>query len=312
MQPTPSMFQICPHSTVGGLVLVLLLGLTGGARAELRYVGSDTVEPVVEAAEVAYQRGHSNYKVSFNAVGTASGLRQLCSGRVALVGAARKITPQETQTCAQAGIQSAEIAVAIDAVALVVPVTNSWLNELKLSEVNTLFNHAASGKVVSWKQVRSDFPDLPIHTAGVGIKHGTFAFFSQSVGMQGFIRSDFKDFADHMATGRFVAADAGAIGFMPLGNALAMEGQVRVLGIDFGSGSVKPTRETILAGKYDQLARTVYLYVNSRLLAAADPQDIEFTRFLVRDMEKYVSFANLIPLRSVQYQENIKRVSLLR
>ncbi len=308
----PPLFQMRARLTGWGRAWVLLVGLAGVAHAELRYVGSDTVEPVVEAAEVAYQRGHNNYKVSFNAVGTASGLRQLCAGRAALVGAARKIKPDETLACAQAGIQPAEIAVAIDAVALVVSVKNTWLNDLKLSEVNTLFNHASAGKIVAWKQLRADFPELSIRTAGVGIKHGTFAFFSESVGMKGFIRSDFKDFPDHMATGHFVAADAGAIGFMPMGNALAMEGQVRVIGIDFGAGPIKPTRDAILAGKYDQLARTVYLYINSRMLSTTAPQDIEFTRFLIRDMEKYVSFANLIPLHALQYQENIKRVSLVR
>jgi len=312
MQPIDSIFRIRARQTGWGLAWVFLLGMSTGAHAELRYVGSDTVEPVVEAAQVAYQRGHKDYKVGMHAVGTIPGLRELCAGRAALVGASRKIKPEEAQTCAQAGIQPAEIAVAIDAVALVVSTQNTWLTDLKQSEVNALFNHASSGKIVSWKQVRAGFPDLPIRTAGVGIKHGTLAFFSEGMGMKGFIRSDFKDFSDHMGTAHFIAADAGAIGFMPVGNALAMEGQLRMVGIDFGAGAVKPTRDVILAGKYDQLARTVYLYVNSAMLASAGTQDIEFTRFLIRDMEKYVNFANLIPLRSLQYQENIKRVSLVR
>lgn len=32
----------------------------------------------------------------------------------------------------------------------------------------------------------------------------------------------------------------------------------------------------------------------------------------LRDMEKLVQFTNLIPLRSLQYQENMKRVSFTR
>lgn len=301
-----------PATTVLPLALAALLGAATGAQAQLRFVGSDTVEPVVEAAEVAYQRGHKGYKVTMHAVGTVAGLRELCSGRAALVGASRPIKPDEAKMCAEARIQPAEIPVAIDAVALVVSTRNTWLHDLKLSEVNALFSPAASGKVLSWKQVRASFPDVPIRTAGVGIRHGTFSFFSESVGLKGFVRSDFKDFPDHMDTARYVAADAGTIGFMPIGNAGAMEGQVRMIGIDFGAGVVLPKPDAVLSGKYDRLARTVYLYVNSAMMAKAGSQDVEFTRFLIRDMEKFVGFANLLPLRSLQYQENIKRVSLTR
>lgn len=307
-----SFFRLQARQTGLAVTLLTLLGIAAGAHAQLRYVGSDTVEPVIAAAEVAYQRGHKDYKVAMHPAGTSPGLRELCSGRAALVGASRPIKPDEMQTCTAAGIQATEIPVALDAVALVVSTKNTWLTDLKLAEVNTLFSPAASGKILSWKQVRPAFPDLPIRAAGVGIKHGTFSFFSESVGLKGFIRSDFKDFPDHMGTARYVAADAGAIGFIPVGNAAAMEGQVRIIGIDFGAGVVTPKQDVIQSGKYDRLARTVYLYVNSAMLSKAGSQDIEFMRFLIRDLEKFVSFANLIPLRSLQYQENIKRVSMSR
>jgi phosphate transport system substrate-binding protein len=283
-----------------------------GAQAQLRYAGSDTVEPVIEAAQVAYARGHTGYKLQIQSSGTGPGLRELCSGRAALVGASRSIKPDEAQVCVKAGIQYAEIPVALDAVVLVVSTKNTWLKDLTLAELSTVFSPASEGKVTSWKQVRASFPDLPIHPAGVGIKHGTFGFFSDSLGLKGFIRSDFKDFPDHAGTGRYVAGDAGAIGFMPTGDARAVEGQVRVIGVDLGAGVVNPGLDEVVSGKYDKLARIVYIYVNAALLAKASPQDVEFAKLLVSDMEKFVRFANLIPLRALQYQENIKRVSFAR
>jgi len=285
---------------------------TASALAQLRYAGSDTVEPIVEAAQIAYVRGHPDYKIQIQSAGTASGMRELCTGRAAIAGASRPIKPDEAQNCAAAGIQYVETPVALDAVALVVSTKNTWLKDLTLAEARSVFDPASAGKVTSWKQVRASFPDVPIRPAGVGIKHGTFSFFSESLGLKGFIRSDYKDFSGHAGTGRYVAADAGAIGFMPTGEARALDGQVRVVGIDLGAGVVTPSVEDVLAGKYDKLSRSVYLYVNPAMLAKGSTQDNEFARLLFTDMEKFVRFANLIPLRGLQYQENIKRVSFTR
>jgi ABC-type phosphate transport system substrate-binding protein len=96
---------------------------------------------------------------------------------------------------------------------------------------------------------------------------------------------------------------------MSLGEASALSGQVRAIGIDFGSGAVLPGTEEIAAGKYDKLARTVYLYVGSAALAKASADDIAYVQTLVKDTDKFVRFANLVPLRPLQYQENVKRLA---
>lgn len=286
--------------------------LTQAATAQLRYAGSDTVEPMIEAAQVSFARGHTGYKLQIQANGTSAGFRELCTGRAALIGASRPIKPDEAQTCATASIQQVEVPVALDAIVLVASIKNNWLKELTFAEVRTLFDPASTSKLTSWKQLRPGFPDAPIKTAGVGIKHGTFGFFSDSLGLKGFIRSDFKDFNDHGSTGRFVAADQGGIGFMALGDALAMESQLRILGIDFGSGAVVPNADAVLSGRYDKLARTVYLYMNPAMVTTLSPTDKDFLKSLVTDTDKLVRFANLIPLRGLQYQENMRRVNFSR
>lgn len=290
--------------------LIALAAHCAPAFAELRYAGSDTVEPVIEAAQVAFARGHNGYKLQLQSIGTSSGFRELCTGRAALVGASRPIKPEEVQACAQGNVTYTEVPIALDAVTLIVSSKNTWLKELTLAEARAVFDPASLGKVTSWKQVRSSFPDVPIHPAGVGIKHGTFSFFSDSLGLKGFIRSDYKDMNDHTSTGRYVAADAGAIGFISFGDSKDLEGQVRVIGLDFGAGTVYPGVDEVMAGKYDKLSRTVYLYLNPSLLAKGTSLDIDFVKTLMSDMEKFVRFANLIPLRGLQYQENAKRLSI--
>ena len=289
----------------GALIVICV----SNAHAQLRYAGSDTVEPVVNAAQIAYARGHAGYKLQIQASGTGPGIRELCTARAGLVGASRPIKPDEAQNCVSAGVQYIEVPVALDAVVLVVAAKNTWLKELTLAEARTVFDPASAGKTISWSQIRPSFPDVPIRPAGVGIKHGTFSFFTEAMGLKGFIRSDFKDLPDHAGTGRYVAAEVGAIGFMPIGEAQSLDGQVRKLGLDLGAGVVLSGVEEVLSGKYDRFARTVYLYVNPALLAKGSAQDIEFSKLLINDTEKFVRFAGLIPLRGLQYQENIRRVA---
>jgi phosphate transport system substrate-binding protein len=310
-RPAPRRKQRMKPSRLATALLAQLL-FTAAAQADLRYAGSDTVAPVVEAAQVAFLRGHPAFRMQVQALGTSSGLRELCTGRAALVGASRQIKPDEAQTCAAAGIQPQEIPIAIDAVGLVVSAKNTWLKELTLAEVRALFDPASADKLTSWKQLRPAFPDVPLRPAGVGVKHGTFSFFSESVGLKGFIRFDLKDFTDHAGTGRFVAGEPGAIGFMPIGEMHALQGQVRPVALDLGAGPVLPAPDEVTAGHYAKLSRTVYLYVNAALLTKGGAHDLEFAKLLLGDMETFVRFASLIPLRAPQYQENVKRVSLAR
>ena len=295
---------------IGSLVSICAAG--ANAQSQLKYSGSDTVEPVVGAALVAYVRGQSSYKLQVQSTGTSVGIRDLCAGRVQLAGASRPIKPDEVKVCSAAGVQFSEIPVALDALSLVVSTKNTWLKDLTFAELRTVFEPGSAGKVTSWKQVRGTFPDSPIRPAGPDVKHGTFGAFSENMDLKGVIRSDFKDFPQHEKTGRYVADNIGAIGFMPFGDAVSMASDLRVIGIDFGAGPVVPSAKEVAAGKYDKLSRTVYLYVNLPMLMKADPLDIGFVKLLVNDMEKYVQFANLIPLRPLQYQENAKRIVFAR
>lgn len=310
----PSFFTGTPRPSGRWFLLFMLMsmGTAGNAWAQFHYSGSDTVEPVINAAVLAFERGHAGYKLPIQSTGTTVGIKELCSGKTAMAGASRPIKLEETRACSAAGVQVSEIPVALDAIALAVSVKNTWLKDLTVAEVQNLFSPASAGKLVSWKQVRPTFPDVPIRPAGPNIKHGTFSSFSESMGLNGFIRSDYKDFTHHEKTARFVADTAGAIGFMPFGDAVSMAADLRMVAIDFGAGPVIPSAAEVLSGKYDKLSRTVYLYVNLTLLAKAEPLDVEFSKFLVKDLEKFVRFANLIPLRSSQYQENLKRVSMSR
>lgn len=299
------------------LTFKISLAILGGClslscMAQLRYSGSDTLEPLVVAANLAYQRSHPGFKLSMNATGSSVGLRELCSGKTLLAGSSRLITPAEVKECERKGVVYSELTAAADALVLIVSTKNPLLKELRLTEIKSIFEPAASGKLMSWKQVRPSFADLPLVTAGVGIKHGTFSFFHNAIGNAGFARSDMKDMVEHSDTVKFVAANPGAVGYVPLSVAKDFSAQVVALKVDFGSGPVEASQSSIADGKYGQLSRMTYFYINTAELPSLGVEAQGFVRELVLNMEKYSAFANMVPLASLQYQENIRRTGLKR
>jgi len=293
------------------LLTALCCAVASAASAQMRYSGSDSVLPVVEAATMAYARGHQGFKLQSQVNGSSSGIRDLCASRVALAGSSRPIKPDEQRDCGQAGVAPVEIPVAIDAVVLVTSPKNTWLKSLAIKELQHIFAHASAGKIMSWKQVRPEFPDVPLKTVGVGIKHGTFQLFVDAIGNGQFIRPDFKDTSAHADTVKLVAADAGAIGFVPYATMKDFKAQLHVVSVDFGAGPVLPSRDTLIGGQYAKLGRMVYLYANLALLER-NPDEKDFARFLLSDLERYVSYANLTTLAQVQYQEGVRRVGFVR
>jgi phosphate transport system substrate-binding protein len=290
-------------------VFVVMLCFAGAVRADLRYAGSDTVEPVVDAARVAFQRVNPAFKLTLSSIGTSSGLRELCGARAFLVGASRPMSAEERQDCAKAGVTPIEIPVAADAVVLVVSNKNTFVKELSLSDIKRIFAPASTGVVISWKNVRATFPDLRLRAAGVGIKHGTFEFFHTAIGNGKFVRSDYVDTVHHPDTAKFVASDPGAVGFVSYSVAKDFATQLRVIDVDFGKGAVEPTVQTIAEGSYSALSRMTYLYLNAPAWTKSGPDADAFVTELVTNLGKYASFSNMVPLSSLQYRESLRRLT---
>ncbi len=294
------------------LSLVLLCCLVAPLHAQLRYAGSDTVEPVVDAAKTAFSRSHPNFKLTINSVGTSSGFRELCTNRAFFIGASRAIKPDETKECERSGVVPVEVPVGLDAVVLVVSNKNTFIKDLSIDDVKRIYGPQATGKLMNWNAVQSTFADQPLRAVGVGIKHGTFDFFHAAIGNGKFVRSDYKDTIHHDETAKIVASDPGAIGYVPLSVAKDFAAQLRIVKVNFGEGPIEPTEDTIRSGKYGALSRTTYFYVNLPALVKAGGESHEFIKDLMTNLAKYVSFANMTTLSPQQYQETAKRVGFAR
>ena len=71
------------------------------------------------------------------------------------------IKDEEAAICAEAGIEYAEIAVANDALTIIVNKENDWAKCLTVEELNKMWAPEAEGTITNWNQVNPSFPDVP-------------------------------------------------------------------------------------------------------------------------------------------------------
>jgi phosphate transport system substrate-binding protein len=218
--------------------------------------------------------------------GTGGGFKLFCRGKTDINSASRPISPAESELCQSSGIEFIELPVAFDGVVVVVPKQNDFVHELKVSELKKLFAPEAQGTIMSWKQVRSSFPDRPIELYAPGLDSGTFDFFTSAIlGESGKSRADYKSSEDDEELADLVAKSDKAIGYFGLSHYLKNQARLRAVPIDDevsdnGSAAVEPSLVSVQSGAYQPLARPLFLYVSAK--SAQRKEVADFVNFYVR------------------------------
>ncbi len=155
---------------------------SGGAAAsgEVRVDGSSTVGPLTAAAGELF---NATPRARASTSPSASPAPVAASRSSAPVRPTSPTPPGRSRTrrppaCADAGIEYAEIAVANDALTVVVNKENDWAKCLTVEELNKMWAPEAEGKITNWNQVRDGFPDVPLELFGAGTDSGTFDYFT--------------------------------------------------------------------------------------------------------------------------------------
>lgn len=175
--------------------------------------GSSTVYPIT--AEAARR---TSTKIDNSFSGTSAGFRRFCAGETDISNASRPINSVEIAACAEAGIEYVELPIAFDAVAVVVHAKNDWAKHITIDELRTLWSPAAEKTVMTWQQLRPEWPDRPIKLYGRGQDSGTYDYFTTVV--VGEARSSRMDYVASENEEELVAAIAGdpeALGFFGVG-----------------------------------------------------------------------------------------------
>jgi len=251
---------------------------SGAADGVLLMDGSSTVYPISEALGEEFQRATGS-RITVGLSGTGGGFKKFCRGEVDVTAASRPIEEDEATACAAEGIEFIELPVALDALSVLKHPSNTWADCLTVEELKTAWAPSETA-VTSWRQIRADFPDVPLKLFGPGVDSGTFDYFTEVVvGEARSSRSDYTATEDDNVIVTGVATEPGSLGYTGLAYAMENAGRVGLISIRQPDGTcVAPSVEAARAGNYAPLSRPLFYYV-SRQAADEKPYVADFVAF---------------------------------
>lgn len=284
-------------------ISALVLTGCGGQNVEATNVvadGSSTVAPLTEAAADLFRDVDSSVNVTVATSGTGGGFEKFCAGETDLSDASRPIKDEEAAICAEAGIEFTELVVANDGLAVVVPAGNDFVQCLTVEQLNLIWGPEAEGKITSWNQVDSSFPDVELALFGPGTDSGTFDYFTDEInGEEGAIRTDYSPSEDDNVLVQGISGAEGGLGFFGLSYVTENADLVRAVDVDGGAGCVGASEATVQDGSYTPLGRPLFVYVNNASYTDK-PQVKAFVDFYIANQAEVATLATFIPLTAEQ------------
>ena len=295
---------------------LILVGLSASAASVLaqgvvKIDGSSTVYPITEGIAEDFQKAKKNaIKVTVGISGTGGGFKKFCRGETDISNASRPILTKEMADCKAAGVEYFELPVAFDALTVVVNPKNSFLKEISIAELKTMWEPAAQGKVTRWNQVNPAWPDAPLKLFGAGADSGTFDYFTEAVtGKSKSSRGDFTASEDDNVLVQGVAQDTNALAFF--GYAYYAENTQRLRAVPVsekaGKAAVLPSETTVLDGSYQPLSRPIFIYINAKSLDK--PEIKEFIAFYMKNVTKIAKEVKYVPLPQKAYEINLEHLA---
>lgn len=268
--------------------------------------GSSTVFPISQAvAEEFRADGNSGVQIVIGVSGTGGGMNRFAMGDTDISNASRRIKDSEAEEAAKNGVEFVEFQVALDGLSILVNQDNDFVTCLTTGELNKIWEPGS--KVDKWSQVREGFPDRDIHLYGPGTDSGTFDYFTDEInGEEGATRPDYTPSEDDNVLVQGIAGDRNSLGYFGFAYYTENKDKLKLVGVDHGSGCVKPTEETINNGTYAPLSRPLYIYVNKASLE--QPQVKAFLEFYMTAGPDLVVEVGYVPLPIDVYDENLAEI----
>lgn len=292
------------------LLCVALRPTPATAQETVKVDGSSTVFPITEAVAEDFQQLKKNkVRVTVGISGTGGGFKKFCRGETDISDASRPILAREMEDCRKTGVQYIELAVAYDALTVVMNPKNAFLKSLTVAELRKMWEPAAQAKVLTWKQVNASWPDQPLKLFGAGADSGTFDYFTEAVnGRAKASRGDYTASEDDNVLVQGISRDVNAIGYF--GYAYYAENKDKlkpVLIVNPRTGkAVEPSPESVIDGTYQPLARPIFIYVNAKSLER--PEIREFVQYYMKSAEVLVREVKYVPLPAKAYTFNLDMI----
>ena len=269
--------------------------------------GSSTVFPITEAVAEEFQKMKKNaVKVTVGISGTGGGFKKFCRGETDISDASRPILKKEMEDCAKAGIKYVELPVAFDALTVVINPKNTWIKQLTVAELKTMWEPGAQGKITRWNQVNPAWPDAPLKLFGPGADSGTFDYFTEAVNHKAkSSRGDFTASEDDNVLVQGVSRDTNALGYFGFAYYDENKGKLKAVPIVNPKGkAVTPSIDAVMAGEYEPLARPIFIYVSAK--AMDKPEVKDFVEFYLTEGGKLAKEVKYVPLGAADYKHALE------
>ena len=277
-------------------------------RGRISIDGSSSVYPITEAVAEEYRNDHGDIRVTVGVSGTGGGFKKFARGETDISNASRPIKASEIKACLENNIEFIEIPVAYDGLAVVVSPGNDFVDYLTVEELKKMWEPAAQKKIISWKQIRPGFPDVPLRLYGAGTSSGTYDYFTEAVvGEAKSSRGDYTASEDDNVLVQGVSTDKGALGFFGLAYYQENKNKLKLVAIDAGKGKgpIYPGDSTVRTGTYSPLSRPEFIYI--KLESANSPVVTDFVRFYLENAPALVKEVGYVPLPAEVYKLSYQR-----
>ncbi|HEX2162300.1 MAG TPA: PstS family phosphate ABC transporter substrate-binding protein [Thermoleophilaceae bacterium] len=287
-------------------------GSSGGGELSGKILidGSSTVAPLSEPAAELFMEENPGVTITVGTSGTGGGFEKFCTGETDISDASRPIEEDETAMCKSNGITSEQLAVANDALTVVVNPDNP-VDCITVDQLRQIWE--PKSKVTNWSQIDGlqGAPDAELDLYGPGTDSGTFDYFTDAVnGEEGASRTDYNNVGeDDNATVTGVSGSEGGMGYFGYSFYTENEGTLKALEVDGGDGCVAPSPETTQDGSYKPLGRQLFIYPSAKALKR--PEVKAFVEFYIENAAAIAEQAGFIGLTQEQVTEAQEKVAKL-
>ena len=157
-------------------------------------------------------------------------------------------------------------------------------------------------KVNSLSQIDPSLPDTELTLFGAGTDSGTFDFFTEEInGEEGRTRKDYQPSEDDNVLVQGVSGEPGGLGYFGFSYYEQNKDKLNLVGVDAGSGCVKPSQEAISSGEYKPLSRPIFMYPSQEALRR--PEVKAFMDYVLENHQEIAEAAAIVPMSEQQAQE---------
>jgi phosphate transport system substrate-binding protein len=196
-------------------------------------------------------------RISVTGGGSGTGIAALINGTVDIANASRAIKPEEVDEARAKGVEPFEIAVAQDAIAVVVNPANP-VDQLTMQQISAIY----TGQITNWQEVGGE--DRPIVLLSRESNSGTYVFFLEEVIRQGDADSDLLFSPDTLllpsseGISAEIRQNPNALGYDGLGY-VTPDQKTLAIALSPTGPVVKPSLATVVDGSYP-ISRPLFMY----------------------------------------------------